>query len=916
MAEQGSLTSVQGEYAGTEVTADLAIGTTVLPVLDATAVAVGDTVWIDEVTYEVTATDGDLSTVTVTPGLVAAVEETEAIAPDTGGEPFKVWTASVSVVDGQEPIEVVLTAKDLLILPEGVYDPPVDVTLSDDHAELLDVPGRRPVVDGTLIDEDTLPMPDIGPTDPPIDSPGVQVIGFAEGLIVQAEPVDQSTLIEYHVSTDPAFVPVPGDVATMAFPERTRDQIVVIRQLPGGEAPALNTPYYVRTFAWNELGYADTPGVVDGATLDPEIVSKIVTDELAARQVTAAKVVVGNSYWDSTGLYIATPNGTISFPATGGAAEIIGVALVAFALTVTGDATFEGLVSLRNTATMTAGLSNPGSAPQTANDWPIVTPVLPGGASYSHDPAYWSGFSDSIDGTEWVTFSNEAALFDGVAPVLRMNKVTGAVTIQQLWNADGVTPSTFEATTSGMVRVGDGYYKIIVAGGTWRIAKWDSTFKLTGSFPITMPSGASFSYLRLGRSDTNLIVSSIHSSNSNILIREFSPSTGLPVAGSDFVIANADAANTPYPVWKSSFDIGATRYLLAQEATSPVRVFSVPGSGTVLVRQTTEEWVMPSSTSSLFPGLWWDGWNTTPPAAASRRFWTMMSTGKVYQHSRHRPGLSMAAALTYDYTDGVNQTGLSPSKAHTRTGRTFVRVTLPKPPTTPPGLSARLYDQVKRQSTALVDQGTNLVGYYDGFNNAGAANPGNTFTSGNLGKLAATNKNFSIDGNSDGSVGTGTFRDSVRAAGYDNTVAHRCVLSKTTGQTYTSGQVNTDVVVSFQQEETDIGNLGDVANNRIIIQKDGLYSVRAGIQLNGALPVGESMVATIAVNSIAMATDICRGVGQAQNRFNQANPSLVRYLTAGQIVTLEVTISVSIALDAVFQTASNPGTFIDVMEVR
>ena len=65
MAEQGSLTSVQGEYAGTEVTANLVLGLDVIPVEDATAVAVDTTVWIGENTYLVTATDADAKTVTI-----------------------------------------------------------------------------------------------------------------------------------------------------------------------------------------------------------------------------------------------------------------------------------------------------------------------------------------------------------------------------------------------------------------------------------------------------------------------------------------------------------------------------------------------------------------------------------------------------------------------------------------------------------------------------------------------------------------------------------------------------------------------------------------------------------------------------------------------------------------------------------
>ena len=752
------------------------------------------------------------------------------------------------------------------------------------------------------------------PTTAPTSSPGVQVIGFAEGLIVQSEPVPQSTLIEYHISDDSAFAPTPGDTATVAFPEMTRDQIVVIRALADGTPLSLNTPYYVRTFAWNPLGYAPTPGAVDGDELDPTMVSRIVTDELAARQVTAAKVVVGNSYWDSTGLYIATPNGTISFPATGAAAEIIGVALTAFSLTVTGDTTFQGLVSLRNTATMTAGLSDPSTAPAVSSNYPTLEAEMPVGSSSSEGPYYWSGLCDSVAGTHWVSHAYPGTTNGGSTnDIALIHKTTGVVTLDKITLADGVTPLSGSAK-GGITRIGTKYfllfYDTTISG--WAILKIDDQFRVESSTAYTMPTGVNMSSAhKLGTDGTHLLIIGATLSPFDMWIRHFDVSgTPAPVAGQDWKIATADTDNSIWMVLGGNFDYGAYRYVVLQGNGVAPRVFAKPGSGTTLVRQSaSSEWPMPPTSSSNQPGIWWDG----------TRFWTLTSEGNIVKHSTSMVE-SIAHLYTYDYTDGTNQTGLSPIKAFTdQVKRGWCRVEVTPPPDNPANLYARIYDSSERQTTVLHEPAAigRTIHFVEKFQDSNVTNPGNTFTTGNLGKLAATNDGFWVDGNSDGDIGIGSLRDSIRRP--LRATQHRCKLIRTTNMTGIPHATTTPVV--WQSEAEDVGGLGDVANSRIVIQRDGIYNIRGGALVDPSLENGKSYAAMIRLDAnTVIAGNREAGTGAVNNPLrNLAATAPGVYLTAGQTVELCVfhNRGSGVTMEVSSSTGSNNhwGTFLEVSEV-
>src|SRR5580765_272737 len=96
MGINGLLTDVRWEWTGTEVTADLVAGTTVLPVLDPESITEEESVWIAGTgPYEIVDADVDASTLTITPGLEIDVDAQTEVANDIGGQPGRAWVCEV-----------------------------------------------------------------------------------------------------------------------------------------------------------------------------------------------------------------------------------------------------------------------------------------------------------------------------------------------------------------------------------------------------------------------------------------------------------------------------------------------------------------------------------------------------------------------------------------------------------------------------------------------------------------------------------------------------------------------------------------------------------------------------------------------------------------------------------------------------
>lgn len=136
------------EPLGSELVADVAAGSLVLPVEwtgqfddgdDGGAVSLNGTTY----TYSAGAIDEDAATITLDTVTDAAATTGDAVTAVSGGQPRIDLVLHVSCGDGDD-VEVVVPFNDRDLWPEGEYDEPVQVLLSDDLERIEDVPGRTP----------------------------------------------------------------------------------------------------------------------------------------------------------------------------------------------------------------------------------------------------------------------------------------------------------------------------------------------------------------------------------------------------------------------------------------------------------------------------------------------------------------------------------------------------------------------------------------------------------------------------------------------------------------------------------------------------------------------------------------------------------------------------------------------------
>lgn len=139
------------EPLGSELTADVAAGSLVLPVEhtgqfddgpDGGSVLLNGTIY----TYSEDAVDDEADTITLDTATVADANTGDAVTAVSGGQACIDLVLGVSL-GGAPPIDVVVPFRDRDLWPEGEYDEPVPVLLSDDQERIEDVPGRTPARD-------------------------------------------------------------------------------------------------------------------------------------------------------------------------------------------------------------------------------------------------------------------------------------------------------------------------------------------------------------------------------------------------------------------------------------------------------------------------------------------------------------------------------------------------------------------------------------------------------------------------------------------------------------------------------------------------------------------------------------------------------------------------------------------------
>jgi microcystin-dependent protein len=284
MPERGEVRAVAWMPQGSELAADVALG--------ALQLTITNPVDFDEDggTLDLNGAQLDYSTIDMDTGIITLVSATTAAATAgdrvnvvSGGQVAIDYVAFTSLGDGDE-IEVVIPFAERDLWPEGEYDSPVVVDLSDDLERLVAVPGRTPLRDGTFIDPSTLPPPVLPPASDglaPSSSPAPTVIGgigamFARWTgVVNADPVTY----EVHLSLTNAGVSL-GDGTSVA---RTSATAITLRALADGTPVVTGTTYYVSLIAFDVDGAAGASSPVAGVPMQitgPDIQAESITGNL------------------------------------------------------------------------------------------------------------------------------------------------------------------------------------------------------------------------------------------------------------------------------------------------------------------------------------------------------------------------------------------------------------------------------------------------------------------------------------------------------------------------------------------------------------------------------------------------------------------------------------------------------------
>jgi hypothetical protein len=207
MATNGLLTEVRWEWYGTELSADEAASQTILSVVNASALSLDQVIWVGTSgPYTIIDIDYDNDIITVDLALPGAFDAGTEVVPDIGGQPGQMWLAEVILQDAEDPIEVPLKINDLLSMPEGTYDPPVSIIISDDLENVIDLPGTLPSITSDYVPG--MPTPDDGKTPSPPTlvavsqnlymDPGGQ--NFVMATVTWSDPIentDTSPLIDH-----------------------------------------------------------------------------------------------------------------------------------------------------------------------------------------------------------------------------------------------------------------------------------------------------------------------------------------------------------------------------------------------------------------------------------------------------------------------------------------------------------------------------------------------------------------------------------------------------------------------------------------------------------------------------------------------------------------------------------------------
>lgn len=648
----GMLSEVEVLERGSTLTAAASVGALVLTVDDTTAFGestpddpdandVG-TVQVPGAELDYVAVDSDAGTLTLAVPLAVALSEGDPVWRMAGGQVARDWRAVVDFGTG-DPVRVPLPYAFRALLPEGEYDPPVPVTVAADFSAVLEVDGREPVVDGSMIDPTTIP--DQLPTAPPA-TPTLVAGGTIDSLILSAGNLAGTSQVIFHLSATPGFTPGPST----ALGPASRTAVEVARALPAGGALVPDTDYYAVAEAVNAVGSSFSPEVA--VRLDQDAASTLFTELLIAAEIVADSIEISGVFRINSdeGLIIEHPDGTkTQINADGSGSHFAGTGsfteLNARHLSITDDSLVDGSLILGN------GVKAPPA--------PRVYSQHPEQLQTDLSASTWLGLFD--DGSSWVTAVNA-----GVGAVASIDKTTGAVT--------GLALLDFNPS-GGVVKVGTRWYALGLFGDEWRVKVYDASW-------------AEVDEIASGTAADTLVCIGVDGSGNLLFAYQISGSIYAQRTTTAGAILNTWSLGTWPGITRltgvafGSFDFGADRIVIM--ADTGVRVFN-----TSEVRQTAQEWANFAGEANR--GFSWDG-SRFNQLTSSQRVWTL---SPIVTDTSRSIRTTLRDSVDGDETDG------SPAVSFTQRARRRFRVEWDLPPDTGgshwPDM-ARVYVSDKRQT--------------------------------------------------------------------------------------------------------------------------------------------------------------------------------------------------------------------------
>ena len=658
--------------------------------------------------------DEDTGIIVLSDPLSAAATAGDWVHIISGGVQAIDYLAFVSLGVGDE-LEVSIPFEQRDMWPEGEYDNPVLVELSNDLRSITAVPGRTPVRDGSFIDPTTLPPVTIS-TDglPPGQSPPATLIGGIGALFVRWPPIINHDPVTYevHLSATAGFTPdettlvteTPGTSATV----RTTADGSPLTYL---DADGLTATVYHAAIVARDADGAATPGAEGAASLmqvtGPDIAAgyvyagTIVADKIEGGTLRSDVTIAASLKTGEHGRRVELDSGGIILWAADDttilarlptdprlSASIKGHAELDTA-TVNDSLTLNGVTELvrGSTLQLSGKINNPTTPPTVAVLWPGVPTALTANPAFTFDGWTWYGDESCWASVDW-TDPPRFVLID---------PDTGASRGRALL-PDRPGTHTFHAT-GGVVHVGGEFITVGTALDEadglpyWEARKYalpagdltgeeDPVAVLTGAVTLGLSDGSTYGGKRprIGLDDTGgtgaILVA--YTAGGMLTVATLDPATltlGAPVTVGGGANPQGAAADIGY-AQRGTFDFGSARLVVSHRTTGAA--FAVY-NGTA--RSAAEDWPTADGGAATVAGASYgpDG-----------RFHALDTYGRHVTHSAIRYTTEPStwwAAYTWRDTDpagtGPHETGCSVKASFTMPQRAALKITAPTIPNDP-----------------------------------------------------------------------------------------------------------------------------------------------------------------------------------------------------------------------------------------